>query len=258
MKIFLFFLILVLQLEFAASRTTFVLKLSNGVDSTSLKAGVDEAATDGVDFALGEINAPRIPPPGVVFHAAFIIYDSVYLKEPVWSYVDYRPIQNKRHYQIDYIIDVKRGGSYDLTFRWNYPLPNFIDSAKITDTIVDFNLVNINLNNSGSGVVTNRYINDFFLKVWYNNPNAEGIDDSENNEDSFKIFPNPAESGLFFNTTLGSIDYKIYSLLGEEKLAGSSMPGTERIDVGFLPAGIYNIVIFKHGMTVSERTFIKQ
>ncbi|TAL69535.1 MAG: T9SS type A sorting domain-containing protein [Bacteroidetes bacterium] len=204
--------------------------------------GVDEKATDTWDSLLGELNAPRFPPPKNTFHAAFEIFDSIRTMDLCWSYKDFRPIINTRQYYVLYNVKVYRGDGNLLIFKWN-TLPKEIDSAKITDRDELIVIVDINLTGSKrSDTITNKYMNEYFIKVWYSNPLAVAEDGVDNKD--FFVYPVPTDGDkLFINSNSNGFTYKIYSETGIEMISGKSEGDETELIISKLVKGIYFIVL---------------
>ncbi|MGA2298329.1 MAG: T9SS type A sorting domain-containing protein [FCB group bacterium] len=215
--------------------------------------GLDEKATDGIDTNLGEINAPRIlPPDPTVFLAAFVIFDSVQLQEPVWSYRDYRPIKSISHYFVQYSIFVHHGEGKKLYFNW-VQLPASIDSAFIMDQYGD-SIVYINMKKSLKDSVKNEFITDYYINVWYNNPNATVIDNLVSDE-PVTIYPNPFIQNLIMFSKSGSdFNFKIFSQIGDFVINGNSINSKVDISLSELNPGVYFVYItLKDGREIVKK-----
>ena len=63
----------------------------------------------------------------------------------------------------------------------------------------------------------------------------------------FELFPNPATTSISISSSSGDhVEFR--DLLGRSVLSSAINNGT--IDVSSLPAGVYNMLIFKHGKAV--------
>lgn len=130
-----------------------------------LVVGVDERATDGIDTALGEREIPPFHPPQDIFHAALRFYDSIE-GEWKWSYVDFRPLRRQDTFAVAYRFVVQRGRGRTIVLQWNHPLPEHVDSAVVSDRITG-TLVRIPFGEQQQGVITNEFLEEFVLTVWY-------------------------------------------------------------------------------------------
>ncbi|MCS7001019.1 MAG: hypothetical protein NZ481_09125 [Candidatus Kapabacteria bacterium] len=138
MKIFVLWFILLTVTVFPQSRPHIELRFwihdeqSNGIQ---LRCGIDSAATEGLDIALGEYPMPGHPPDG--FHAAWIITSGTLTD---LSYADFRPYPDSgtESFAVDYDLTLspKFSGRGDLLIlRWQYPLPRGIDSVILIDRL---------------------------------------------------------------------------------------------------------------------------
>ncbi|MCX8051984.1 MAG: hypothetical protein N3B17_08855 [Chlorobi bacterium] len=139
-------------------------ELSNGI---ALRCGIDSAATDGLDLALGEYPLPGHPPDG--FHAAWeIVTDDL----SDLSYTDFRPYPDTAgdhfaaHYDLNVSPQYTRGQM--LIFRWMYPLPRGIDSVVVTDRLGG-QLVNLRFGSNGADTIAGNYaqLERFIVRVYY-------------------------------------------------------------------------------------------
>ncbi|MCL5991690.1 MAG: T9SS type A sorting domain-containing protein [Bacteroidetes bacterium] len=219
------------------------IELMDEFDSNyTLVFGVDESATNTWDSLLGEFNAPRWPPYDS-FHAAFEIFDSVRLQELVWSYKDFRPIIDSQHFYVQYSINVVRGDGKLLIFNWG-KMPEFIDSAKITDREEDLDLEDFSLTGTKkSDTVRNTSHNDFYVKVWYNNEPKIVYENDNDNSEIF-VYPNPAfGDNIFIEAKSPGFSYKIFTETGIELVAGKSEFDRTELKIADLTKGIYFVVL---------------
>ncbi len=131
----------------------------------ALVVGVDERATDRIDTSLGEWEIPPMHPPQDVFHAALRLYDSVD-GEWKWTYRDLRPLGRRDTFAVSHRLLVQRGKGDTIILRWAYPLPEHIDSAVLTDRVTG-TLVRIPFGAEQQGRITNKFLEEFVLTVWY-------------------------------------------------------------------------------------------
>lgn len=139
-------------------------------EALTLVVGVDERATDRIDTLLGERELPPIHPPQDIFHAVLRFYDSVD-GEWKWTYRDFRPPRSTDTFSLEYRLFVQRGRGRTLILRWSYPLPEAIDSAVLSDRVTG-SLVRIRFDTAQEGTVTNEFLEEFSLRVWYRRPIA--------------------------------------------------------------------------------------
>ncbi len=134
-------------------------------ESLTLVVGVDERATDRIDTALGERELPPFPPPQDVFHAVLRFYDTVD-QEWKWTYRDFRPPRGTDTFSIEHRVLVQRGKGRSIVLRWAYPLPEGIDSAVLSDRVTG-TLVRIRFDEAQEAHITNEFLEEFALRVWY-------------------------------------------------------------------------------------------
>jgi len=152
-----------------------------------------------------------------------------------------------------------------------------IDTVMLTETKITENNVLYNLNKSGINLDTvsssqvfiydkdnnvlqnNFYIGDF--RDVYRTSSSRNYywnyysTDTVVNELDYKIYPNPTTETVFlFYKGHKAIDYNLYSLDG--KLIVSGQTKTDRIDVSFLPRGIYLLKLYS-GFNVKAQKIIK-
>lgn len=82
-----------------------------------------------------------------------------------------------------------------------------------------------------------------------------GID--ENTQNSFKLYPNPAQDNISIVGTSSSFTYSIFDMSGRELLNGKSSSMTENVNLNKLNQGAYLIKINNNSLISSIR-FIKQ
>ncbi len=199
--------------------------------------GLDEKATDYLDTALGESELfPSHPPSGV--HAVFEIPEK---DKPgkIWSYKDIRPIDEKDQFEVTYTINMQKDIFDTITFNWQ-PLPKeYLDSAILCDNILG-TLFRVSMLDKNQAVNTNIGLSKFEIKLWVNRNKTSVINELHSRNNNFDISPNPATD--FINIiTDESLNNKItiYNLLGFELWKGRIEDSRQRIDISFLPAGIY-------------------
>lgn len=134
-------------------------------EHVELVVGVDERATERIDTSLGEREIPPFHPPAGVFHAALRFYDSVD-GEWKWTYRDFRPLRRSDTFSIASRFVVQRGDARTIVLQWEYPLPERIDSAIVTDRITG-TLVRIPFGEQQQAPINNEFLEEFVLTVWY-------------------------------------------------------------------------------------------
>lgn len=235
-KIFLITLAFLIPLNASASYTLY-LNVSNNIgESQDLRFGVDENATIYVDDSLGELRIPMLGLPDKTFECYFQIYDSLLLEEDVWSYFNYMPQQIEKKFHTRYRLYVKIGDGSSLTFKW-IALTAKIDSAFIQDDEPDIDIVSINMKSQTEAVVNNKYLKYFFIDVWWNFDEQDGVNDVT--QSYINIYPIPAKDFIIIdNPTMAFFNYKITDILGSNQQQGT-LTGSSKININSLPSGIY-------------------
>jgi hypothetical protein len=99
-----------------------------------------------------------------------------------------------------------------------------------------------------SDTVKNRYINDYFIKVWYRNPDAKYEYDNSELNPEFTIFPMPADGDkLYVKSKSQDFSYSVVTGTGIELSTGKSYGDTAEINIHSYPKGVYFVVFSKNG-----------
>ncbi|MCS7176138.1 MAG: hypothetical protein NZ960_00705 [Candidatus Kapabacteria bacterium] len=138
-------------------------------ESVVLTVGVDERATDRIDTLLGERELPPLHPPQDAFHAVLRFYDTVD-GEWKWTYRDLRPLRSEA-FSVEHRILVQRGRGDTVVLQWSYPLPEHVDSAVLSDRVTGI-LVRFRFDHAQRAVITNRFLEEFVLTIWYRFPSS--------------------------------------------------------------------------------------
>jgi hypothetical protein len=214
-----------------------------------LTFGLDEAATIGLDTALGEMELfPAHPPSGL--HAIFEIPET---DKPgkIWSYIDIKPIAEEDKFELVYTINMQKDVLDKITFNWQ-PLPSqFLDSAILCDNVLG-TIFRVDMLKNSEAYLDNPGLSKFEIKLWVNKTKTsveDGISHS-----NFSISPNPASdyielSGIGSGNTIGNSEVSliapeicIYNLLGVCLYSISELNiSQKRIDISSLPAGVYYV-----------------
>ena len=103
----------------AAQRLTGTVTIREGAASKVLTVGVDPAATNGIDAALGEAELPPFPPSGV-FEARFVPpADSIAIGQG--SYTDYRARTTNAVAARTHQLRFQRAAGGTVTVEWSFP-----------------------------------------------------------------------------------------------------------------------------------------
>jgi polyhydroxybutyrate depolymerase len=72
--------------------------------------------------------------------------------------------------------------------------------------------------------------------------------------DEVRVFPNPFEDQLIIESSFqGTLNYALYSILGEHVLTGSSQSGSTNINLADLPDGLYILKVRDQSLKVVKR-----
>ena len=80
-----------------------------------------------------------------------------------------------------------------------------------------------------------------------------GVDD---NEVSFGVYPNPAESVLYINTNASSFEYQLINGIGQVMMSGVAN-GNAELNVSELNNGVYFLKVVANGSAQIEKVVIK-
>ena len=81
-------------------------------------------------------------------------------------------------------------------------------------------------------------------------PNMEGVA-------NLKLYPNPANNELFFESTAG-MSFQVFNVLGQLVLYGTTNTDLEKLNISELPKGWYQIRLLKKNSPVESGSFLKQ
>lgn len=218
--------------------------LENELEQTfdSLRFGLNENATYGIDLELGEKEYPNLGFPAGVFHGFFFLeIDGAFAA----VYRDYRPIADEDEFMVEHTIKTYKGLGETIFLSWEN-LPEFVDSAVIVDK-AGFNM--INMLDSTHGTIFDAWARDIVkMKIWYN----KNLSSIKNIEHSIvTIFPNPSSNYVQVNSNLLFSEYKIYDLLGNIQSKGKIIDENQKIYVDMLNKGIYVLVLYNKKMSKS-------
>ena len=215
--------------------------------------GLDQTATDGIDFLLGESDLPPYPPTGA-FDARWILPQNGF-NGSLSSWLDYRnapgfpysgTVEHRFRYQ-------SMLGATEMYFKWNVPP----EVTGLVQDLINGTFVNVPIEGHGTYQIMNfEVFNQLKLFVYYNNAVSE-VENQEELPSEFILeqnYPNPFNPNTMISYQLPVNSYvllKVYDVLGnevatlvnEEKLPGvyevefSSHSGSSGISD--LPSGIY-------------------
>ncbi len=244
MKRYLLHLILIALLTgsvFSQDPLRFRLTLWLGNDSLKfdkLVLGFDSRASNGIDTLLGEYELPPfVPPSGFGIYGVFVFYDSS-AKGIVWSYTDIRPYPQNYEDTIKFLIYTFKESGYKMSFEWR-PIGSEFESAWIVDEYLG-NLFQVDMKRQTKARVENEFLDRFYVKIKLPNPTI--VDNFEDN--SFRIFPNPANEFLYIQSKFNEIKFEIIDIFGNSIYFGRANEGINVYNLGSLPSGIYFVRYF--------------
>jgi hypothetical protein len=242
---------------------------NNAGETQILSFGLDPLATDEIDFILGEIELPPLPPPEV--------WDVRHWLPPfngvLTSWKDYRgetnfPYTGQREHWLFYQI----GENTDtLIIEWNFPQ----EITGVLNDLIIGTLVNVPMQGSGSftmvrGVMPDPLLLDKLkMTINYNNVVAD-VNETLNDVPSDYLleqnYPNPFNPATKINFSLPSdseIKLKIFDLLGNEVanlISGYYLAGSYSIEFNAngLASGIYIYQLnYNDGFISKKMTLLK-
>lgn len=215
----------------------------------SMVAGVNDEATDSLDLKLGEQFIPGHPPAPSSIHAAFLV-------ENLLSYKNFRRIPDTNKFSLEYTINVNDYSERKAPFyfKWEYPLPQYIDSARIMDrlggTIYSFSLDNTRK----SIMIDNEGLRNYNLVVWYSLPTVNVKE--EQKQESIQVqYGYQNESIDVYSTSRFSIC--LYDALSNLIWKEGELSLHEEINTRYLSNGVYYLVCtFENGSIQSKKIIL--
>lgn len=231
------------ELKFTASDT-----IIRPVVNRALVVGIDERATDSLDFSLGEFDFPQHPPEG--FDAALIINDGF---GTGLSYKDYKRIPQGRKFMVQYEFNVQipeKRNNNPFIISWNYPLPRYIDSAKFTDRL-DGSLVSFLFDKKQSSGKITSLLTKYYVNVWYDlDQVATYLAETAAKEKEMVNYSQPNE--IVNVRTSPNSTINVYSSVASMHWTGKSNYGVENIDVSTFTSGVYYLTVQKPNGEISN------
>lgn len=228
-----------------AQEVDLVFVVGDGVSSAELRAGLDPAATNGIDAALGERELPPLPPSGT-FEARFVS-TGVPAELGQGSYRDYRAGSSTFEGEVAHRVMWQRGSGASIAI--DYGLPDGV-TARVEDL---FGGVVLRETISGSGrlVVANGALTEVLLTIVYTSGVGTPITSEQilPRETTLSApMPQPARGGVVgFQVGLpsaGPVRIAVYDVTGQqvaEVVRDARAAGDHlfKFDVETLPAGLY-------------------
>jgi hypothetical protein len=218
-----------------------------------LHFGIDTAATDGLDTALGEQELfPQHPPSGV--HAVFQIPNEQ-TGGIIWSYYDIRPIPMEEKFLVTHTINLQRPVLGSITMYWEEFPKDMLDSAILCDNIIG-TIYRIDMLANKSATVENEGLSKFEVKLYYNK-NKTSV--NEYDEAKFSIYPNPASDKLYIQGA-NIINVNLFDLCGNEQILDKEKlsNGKTNLDISRMEKGLYIIRIMDDKGEYQFKKLIKE
>jgi hypothetical protein len=186
----------------------------------TLNFGIDQTATESIDFHLGESDLPPYPPAGA-FDARFLLPENNFIGT-LSSYKDYRfasgyPFSDTLEYQIRY---QSAEGATTMFVGWSLPP----EVTGLLQDLVGGVLVNVAISGTGVYEITNfTVINQLKLFFYYNNI-LTSMEDDEINSESYSLsqnYPNPFNGNTLIKFSLvedaSQVKLTVYNSLGKKQ-----------------------------------------
>lgn len=231
---------------------TRLLIVDNNNIGVSVYFGLDTAATDGINSALGESEFfPSHPPSGM--HAA------IQFPPPgnEWCYRDYRKLVQGQYITKEFRIEVQSAPLRDnspINFNWDFPLAKGIDSIVIVDRKTNGVRAKFYLDFKRKFVVSDDQSDSFIARAYYH-IDAVGVEEDVASADHAELSPNPATDVLAVSTIKDYEHVEIISVDGRvyiPELNGNS------ISIQNMPTGVYAVIAAGINGKRSLGTFVKQ
>ncbi|QKJ97625.1 MAG: hypothetical protein HND39_15825 [Ignavibacteriota bacterium] len=201
--------------------------------------GLDQTATNGIDFLLGESDLPPYPPTGA-FDVRWILPENGF-NGSFSSWLDYRnapgfpysgTVEHRFRYQ-------SMLGTTEMYFKWNLP----DEITGLVQDLINGTFINVPIAGSGTYQINNfEVFNQLKLFVYYNNIVADAANESVLPSE-FKLeqnYPNPFNPTTIISFQLPVscvVTLTVYDVLGNEVAI---------LINGEKPAGIYEVEFSSH------------
>lgn len=234
------------ELKFTASDTT-----GKPAVMLPLIVGIDNRATDSVDYDLGEKDFPQHPPSG--FHAGLLVTDGI---STGVSYKDYRRIPPQKKFMKEYELDVtppEFRANDPFYISWDYPLDGYIDSAHFSDRL-DGSIVFFRFDDKKSCQPITTPLKKFYIRVWYNVESSNVVQNENLYTDKIEYYKTSETISVFTET---KSHLTLYSSLASTLWAGEVTDSEYEINVQNIASGIYFLTIQKpDGRTTNHKVMI--
>lgn len=220
-------------------KTRITIKTKNGYSTDKLIFGLHRDATDGLDLALDELEAPPFPPPqGEGINAGFVIYDTKQ-KQNIWTYMDLRPYPTSDTQTVVHKIEILQGAGDVVTLSWKALWPD-IESAKLVDVITMGKLLTIDMKDSTSATITNEFINTLYLLVKYVNPLS--VNDN-NSSEGLNIYPTIFDEKINIEADKKYKSYMLSNILGTVCYGNMPEVGALELPASNISDGMYFVTL---------------
>lgn len=214
----------------------------------TLTAGVDDRATDSLDLKLGEQFLPGHPPAPSPIHAALLV-------ENLLSYKNFRRIPNTNKFSLEYTINVNDYSERKspFFFKWEYPFPKYVDSAKIMDrlggTIYSFALDDTRK----SIMITNEGLRNYNLVIWYSLLPVNVEEESENREENTRV--RYSNESIHLHSTI-PVRTSVFDAMSQLVKSNTNLMTEDIIDTSALANGVYFMVCMQNDGTIQSKKII--
>jgi hypothetical protein len=224
-------------------------KVTNIPDSLNLHlaCGLHQNATNGLDTLLGETDRPPFLPPGGGWSAYFAIPETD--TSDIWTRIDLRPYPAEEKFAVTYKLKTFFDKLDTMFITWD-KFPVAIDSILLTDRIDDWDIPRTSLLELDSLVLTNHFIQEYDLTVYYDLTKV-GVETK--NTVNGLIYPQPANDYINIGSEKMLGNYRIFDNCGAEIKQG--LHSDSKIYVYDLNTGVY-FIKFDNDNTVYK--FIKK
>ncbi len=178
--------------------------------------------------------------------AKLVVYDSLLN----WHIGEYDPFANFNYTSNGTQITFTNTSSNSVNYEWNFGDGDTSSSPNPVHTYIGGGSYTVMLIAAKCGK------SDTLIQTI--NVSALGIFQPKTNTDlEWNILPNPVTSFLTINTDVtGTLNFKIYNVLGEEMMGGEITNANKPVDVSVLPKGIYFLQLRDSYQTFGQRKFV--
>lgn len=234
----------------AQRKVSLIIKVADESGSeVSMEAGVNDLATDSLDQNLGEQFIPGHPPAPSAIHAAMLV-------ENLLSYKNFRRIPDTNKFSLEYTINVNDYSERKVPFifKWEYPLPRYIDSARIMDRLGG-TIYSFPLDESRKSIsITNEGLRNYNLIVWYSLPSVNVEEDMNAKTDGIQCFYD-SEKILIHSPSPTCVS--VYDALSNIVWKASGFSTSEVISTPSFSNGMYYCVCtFENGTIQSKKIIL--